>query len=45
LEFVVHPVIFGCGEKDESSIFLVVGSVSIFTWRGYKENGWAHNYS
>ena len=35
----------GGGEKDKGSTILVVGSVSNFTWRGYKENGWAHNYS
>jgi hypothetical protein len=37
LEFVVHPVVLWSGEKDESITFLVVGSVSNFTWRGYKE--------
>jgi len=44
LEFVIHPAILGGGKNDESSTFLVVCSVSSFTWRGYK-NGWAHNYS
>jgi queuine/archaeosine tRNA-ribosyltransferase len=31
----------GVGKKMKAALFLGVDSVSSFTWRRYKENGWA----